>query len=65
MVGLRPTDFNGGKYEGGDVYVEVAAYDSKKKMVLSNFKRLPMSVSIQSEEIISVEGCDGVHPELQ
>jgi hypothetical protein len=65
MVGLRPTDFNGGHSLVGDYYIEIAAYDSKKKIVLSNFKRLPMSVSIQSEEIISVEGCEGVHPELQ
>ena len=65
MVGLRPTDFNGGHSLVGDFYIEIAAYDSKKKMVLSNFKRLPMSVSVQSEEIVSVKGCEGVHPELQ
>jgi hypothetical protein len=65
MVGLRPTDFNVGHSLVGDYHIEIAAYDSKKKMILSNFKRLPMSVSVQSEEILSVEGCEGVHPELQ
>jgi hypothetical protein len=65
MVGLRPTDFNVGHSLVGDYYVEIAAYHSRNKMILSNFKRIPMSVSVQSEDIFSVEGCEGVHPELQ
>jgi hypothetical protein len=65
MVGLRPTDFNAGHSLVGEYFIEIAAFDSKKKTILSSFKRIPMSVSIRSEEIISVKGCEGVHPELQ
>jgi hypothetical protein len=65
MVGLRPTDFNIGHSIVGEYFVEIAAYDSRKKMILSSFKRIPMSVTVQSEEIIAVKGCEGVHPELQ
>lgn len=65
LVGLRPTDFNAGHSLVGEYYVEIAAYDSKNKTILSKFKRIPMYVTVQSEEIISVTGCEGVHPELQ
>jgi hypothetical protein len=65
LVELTPSAFNGGNSLIGEYYVEVAAYDSKRKMIHSAFKRLPMHISISREESIRVKSCDGVHQELQ
>jgi hypothetical protein len=65
LVELTPSSFNGGNSLVGDYYVEIAAYDSKKKMILSAFKRLPMHVSVGSEELVRVQSCDGIHSEIQ
>lgn len=64
-VELAPTAFNGGNSLKGEYYVEIAAYDSKNKTLHSTFKRIPMTVSIDSEEEIRIPSCDGVHSELQ
>lgn len=65
LVELTPSAFNGGNSLIGEYYVEIAAYDSKKKMIHSAFKRIPMHISVMREESIRVKSCDGVHQEIQ
>lgn len=65
LVELTPSAFNGGNSLVGDYYVEIAAYDSKKKLIHSAFKRLPMHITVAREDSISVPSCDGVHMEYQ
>ena len=65
LVELTPSAFNGGNSLIGEYFVEIAAYDSKKKMIHSTFKRLPMHVTVSREESIRVKSCDGIHQEIQ
>jgi hypothetical protein len=65
LVELTPSSFNGGNSLVGNYFVEIAAYDSKKKMILSSFKRIPMYVKVSAEESIRIKSCDGIHPEIQ
>lgn len=65
LVELSPSAFNGGNSLTGNYYIEIAAYDSKKKMTLSPWKRIPMHVRINSEEIVRVSSCDGIHEEMK
>lgn len=65
LVELTPTGFNAGNSLVGDYYVEIAAYDSKRKVIHSPFKRIPSYVSVKSEDRINVPSCEGVHPEIQ
>lgn len=64
LVELAPSSFNGGHSLVGEYYVEIAPYDSKRRMILSSFKRLPQSVVVSREEKINVKSCAGVHPEI-
>jgi hypothetical protein len=65
QVELTPSAFNGGNSLVGVYYVEIAPYNSREKMIHADFKRIPMSISVNSEESIRIQSCDGVHPELQ
>ena len=65
LVELTPSSFNGGNSLVGDYYVEIAPYNSKKKIIYSGFKRLKKYVSVSREEKIRIKSCDGVHPEIQ
>jgi hypothetical protein len=65
QVELTPSPFNGSNSIVGNYYVEIAAYDSKRKIIHSAFKRIPMFISVKSEESINVPSCEGVHPEVQ
>jgi hypothetical protein len=65
LVELTPTAFNAGNSLVGEYFVEIAPYDSKKKLVHSSFKRIPMYVSVEREESVRVRSCDGIHQELQ
>lgn len=65
LVELTPTAFNGSNSLIGNYFVEIATYDSKNKTIHSAFKRIPMYVSVTSEESISVPSCGGEHPEVQ
>lgn len=65
LVELTPSAFNAGNSIVGDYHIEIAAYDSKRKMILSSFKRIPMYIDVEEEKIIRVKSCDGVHPEIQ
>ena len=63
LVELSPSSFNGGNSLIGEYFVEIAPYDSAKKIIHSTFKRIPMYVEVISEEKISVPSCAGVHEE--
>jgi hypothetical protein len=65
LVELTPSAFNGGNSLIGEYYLEIAAYDSKNKMIHSSFKRIPMHIIVSREESIRVKTCEGVHQELQ
>ena len=65
LVELAPSSFNGGHSLIGEYFVEIAPYDSKKKVILSSFKRLPQSVVVAREDQINIKSCAGVHPEMQ
>jgi hypothetical protein len=64
LVELTPSSFNAGHSTVGEYFVEIAAYDSKKKVIHSSFKRLPMHVSVTREDEVRIKSCDGVHSEL-
>ena len=63
-VELAPSSFNGGNSLEGDYFIEIAPYDTVKKVIHSSFKRIPMYISVVREENVSVNSCDGIHPEL-
>jgi hypothetical protein len=65
LVELAPSSFNGGHSLVGEYYLEIAAYDSRKKIIHSEFKRIPMHVSVKEEKMIRVQSCDGIHPEIE
>ncbi len=57
LVELAASSFNGGHGLTGDYFIEVAPYDSKRRKILSNFKRIPRYVSITREESVPNESC--------
>lgn len=63
LVELTPSAFNAGNSLIGEYFIEIAPYDSKNKMIHSQFKRIPMYLSIQREDSISVPSCDGIQSE--
>jgi hypothetical protein len=64
LIDIRPSEFNGGHQLKGDYHVEIAAYNSRKKILHSPFVRLPQYVNISSEEMIGIKSCDG-HKEIK
>lgn len=65
LIELTPSSFNGGLSLVGEYFLEMAPYDSKRKLIHSSFKRLPMSISVKEEEAVEIPSCAGVHEELQ
>lgn len=65
LVELTPSSFNGGHSLLGEYFIEIAPYNSKKKTIHANFKRIPMSVVVENETLIRVKSCDGINPEIQ
>jgi hypothetical protein len=65
LVELSPSSFNAGNSLIGTYYAEIAAYDSKRKMIHSSFKRIPMSIRVSGEERVRVKSCEGIHEERQ
>lgn len=65
LVELTPTAFNAGNSLIGEYFVEIAPYDSQKRLVHASFKRIPMYISVEREDSVRVRSCDGIHPELQ
>ncbi|HXH32396.1 MAG TPA: hypothetical protein VNJ01_16465 [Bacteriovoracaceae bacterium] len=57
MVELAASPFNGGHSLQGDYYLEIAPYDSKRRKIHANFKRIPMHVSVTREDTVSNESC--------
>lgn len=64
LIELTPSSFNGGNSLVGDYYIEIAPYDSQKKLIHSSFKRLPNYVSVTTEDSIELKSCAGVRSEL-
>ncbi len=64
LIELSPSAFNGGNSLAGEYFVEIAPYDSDKKVIHAGFKRIPMSVQVVLENNQAVESCLGVHPEM-
>ncbi len=65
LIELTPSSFNGGNSLVGDYFLEIAAYDSNKKVIHGGFKRLPLYISVSEEERKLVKSCAEEHPELQ
>jgi hypothetical protein len=65
LIELAPSSFNAGNSLVGDYYLEIAAYNSDKKVIHGGFKRLPVYLSVIEEEREQVKSCAGEHPELQ
>lgn len=65
LVELTPSSFNGGNSLTGEYFVEIAPYDSEKKVIHAGFKRLPRYVEVTLEEKESVKSCLGVHEEIK
>lgn len=59
LIELSPSSFNAGNSLAGRYYLEIAAYNSRKKQILSSFKRLPKYILISSEEKVFIESCLG------
>ena len=64
-VELTPSSFNGGHTLVGEYFVEIAPYNSQKKYIHSRFKRIPMSIVVEQEDLIRIESCDGIDSEIQ
>lgn len=64
LIELTPSSFNGGHSLAGDYYVEIAPYDSHKRLIHSSFKRISQHISIKSEESVTIKECAGVHTEM-
>lgn len=64
LVELAPSSFNAGNSLLGEYYVEIAAYDSVKKVIYGGFKRLPVYVEVSGEEPTNVQSCAGERPEI-
>lgn len=62
-VSLSPSVFNGGNSLVGNYFIEIAPYNSSKKLIYSAFKRIPMSISVESEETVSIPTCIGIKSE--
>ena len=65
LVELSPSSFNGGNSLVGEYFLEIAPYDSEKKLIHSSFKRIPRYVEVLAEERVPVKSCTGVHEELR
>jgi hypothetical protein len=65
LIDLNPSSFNGGHMLSGRYFIEIAPYDSKRRMIHSNFKRIPKYVVVSKEENVPMKSCIGEHPELQ
>lgn len=65
LVELAPSAFNGGNSVVGEYFIEIAPYDSEKKIIHGAFKRIPRYVQIIAEEKVPLPSCTGVHEELQ
>lgn len=63
LVQLAPSSFNGGNELRGSFHLEIAAYDSKNKVIYGGFKRLPRYVEVTNETIEDVGSCNGVRVE--
>lgn len=65
LVELTPSAFNAGNSLVGEYFIEIAPYDSEKKVIHAAFKRIPMSVEVMSEKRETVKSCLGEHPEIR
>lgn len=65
LIDLNPSSFNGGHSLFGRYYIEIAPYDSVRKLIHSSFKRIPQYIEISKELTIPMQSCIGEHPELQ
>lgn len=61
---LVPMTFNIGNSMVGRYAFEVALFNSSEKRLYSGFRPLPFEVKVLTEKTITVEGCAGVHQEL-
>jgi hypothetical protein len=62
---LVPNTFNVGHTMVGEYHFEVALYSSGEKRLHSTFQKLPFTVKVRREKSVTIEGCAGVHPELE
>lgn len=65
LIELSPSSFNGGNSLVGDYFIEIAPYNSEKKLIHGNFKRISKYIEISSEEKVPIKSCLGVHEELK
>jgi hypothetical protein len=61
LAELSPSSFNAGNSLTGNYFIEIAAFNSNKKLILSSFKRIPMHISVLSESNVKIKGCEGAH----
>ena len=64
-IQLAPSAFNGGHSLKGTYFLEIAPYESPKKVIHGPFRRLPLYIEINDEERIPIPSCLGIHSELQ
>lgn len=65
LIELTPSSFNGGMSLAGEYYFEIAPYNSKKKVIHAQFRRIPGKVIVASEEGVAVPSCNGVRSEFE
>lgn len=64
LVELTPSSFNAGHSLVGEYFLEIAPYDSEKKVIHGSFQRLNRYVQVISEKNEAVQSCFGEHPEI-
>lgn len=65
LIELTPSSFNGGMSLAGEYYFEIAPYNSKKKVIHAQFRRIPGKIIITSEESVAVPSCNGIRSEFE
>lgn len=59
LVEFRPNSFNGGNTLAGTYFIEIAPYNSKEKVIMGGFTRIPKTVVVEKEQEISIPSCAG------
>jgi hypothetical protein len=64
-IQLSPSAFNGGLTLKGTYFVEIAPFESMKKVIHGPFRRIPSYVEVLDEERIPLPSCMGIETEVR
>ena len=56
-ITYAPININGGQVLRGDYSIDIALYNQKRKLKLSNWVKIKKTASIKTEEEVTLRGC--------